>query len=266
MAGLNFKMTFAGGETIDLTSATVNPDAAPTATPREGGFVLRNRWNCDNLSAANKQTFGPFGAGVTASATSANVIRIMKVPKRTILRGPVNVVAVASETIPGHGMLGAATKASLDAAFTAGVLGFTVQAFNDNSQTAASIKTHTAATWGGTSTNPGCVLGGIPIQLADSLNGAFEASMVEKVDTSMTTPWLGMVNRTGGGAIGTGGGVYPGADMYLPYGGYVAMILGPYNVALGAMASSKGAAEAKGLYGYLTGTWDVSIPATYVPE
>lgn len=267
-AGFNFKMTTTTGETIDLTSTTVNPDAAPTATPREGGFVLRNRWNCDNLSTANKQTFGPFSASVTASATSANIIRIMRVPKRTILQAPVHVVAVESQTIPGHACLGANTKADLDSAMAAAVLGFSVHAYNDNSQTAASIKYHTAATFGGSSTNVACVLGAIPIAKADSHGMGFEASLVEKIDTSMTLPWLGMVNQTG--LIGGDGDLYPSPKranrVYLPYGGYVTMALGPYGIATGAMKNSTGAAAAKGLYGYLTGTWDVSIPATYVPE
>ena len=39
----------------DLTDVTVNPEAAPTSTPRQGGFTLRNRVNFANVSAANKK-------------------------------------------------------------------------------------------------------------------------------------------------------------------------------------------------------------------
>ena len=148
-AGLNFKFTTSSGEIINLTSTAVNPDAAPEATPRQGGFTVRNRWNCNNLAAANKQTFGPFSASITASAKSANIIKVLKVPDRTLVKGPVHVFAVKSETIPGHATLGAATKASLNSAGAAGVLAFTAYAYNDPSHTAASLKRHIATTING---------------------------------------------------------------------------------------------------------------------
>lgn len=261
-AGLSFKFTTTAGEVIDLTSATVNPEAAGHVTPREGGFVIRNRWNCDKLAAADKQTFGPMSASVTASATSANIIKVLKVPKRTLVKGPVRVMAVASETIPGHAVLGAATKASLNSAGAAGVLGFTGYAYNDNSQTAASLKRHVATAIYGNTVVAGCALGGIPIQKFDSHNGAFEASLVEAVDTSMTAPWLGKVNA----AINAASAKWTPAELYFPYGGYVTLTIGPNNTALGAMASSKGASQAKGLYGYMTGVWEVQADAMYVPE
>lgn len=263
-AGTNFKFTTTAGEVIDLTNPTYNPDAAPEATPRQGGFVLRNRWNCDNLAAAYKQTFGPFSASVTASATSANIIKVLKVPKRTLVKGPVNVFAVASQTIPGHATTGAATAASLNSAGAAGILGFTAYAYNDNSQTAASIKRSVRTTVDGATVLAGCILGGIELQKFDaSTDGAFEASLVEKVDTSMTSPWLGRVDQI----KKIGSTTYPDdVEVYFPYGGFVTMTIGPNNTALGAMASSKGATQAKGLYGYLTGVWEVQAKATYVPE
>ena len=260
-AGLNFKFTVTGGETIDLTDPAVNVDAAPEVTPRQGGFVIRNRWNCSNLAAANKQTFGPMSASVTASATSANIIRVLKVPARTLVKAPVEVFAIASETIPGHAVTGAATAASLNSAGAAGVLGFTGYAFTKADKSAGAR--HVATSVLGNTVLAGAPLGGIPIQKFDSGTlGIFEASLVEAVDASMTLPTLGRVNA----AYNQASTISGPADLYFPYGGYITMSIGPNAVALGAMASSKGAAEAKGLYGALSGTWEVQAVCQYVPE
>lgn len=262
--GMNFKFTATTGETIDLTDPTVNPDAAPTATPREGGFVLRNRWNCSNLATANKQTFGPFSASIAASATSANIIRVLKVPARTMVKGPIRVFAVASETIPGHVTAGAATAASLDSAGAVGVLGFTLQNYNDPSFTAAAMVRYVGTSINGNTVLAGAGLGSIGLQKFDSgVAGIFEASQVEKVDASMTAPTLGRVNLLGGNAASTN--TVP-TDIYSPYGGFVTLTIGPNATALGKMANSKGAAEAKGLYGSLSGSWEVQADCMYVPE
>lgn len=262
-AGLNFKFTVTSGENINLTSVAVNPDAAPESTPRQGGFTIRNRWNCDSLSAANKQTFGPFSASITASAKSANTIKVLKVPERTYVKAPVRVFAVKSETIPGHATLGAATKASLNSAGAAGVLGFTGYAYNDPSHTAASMVRFIGTTLCGQTVLAGCALGGVNIAKFDSHGGGFDTGLVEKVDSSMTAPALGMVNA----AVNAASAKYTEAGgLYFPYGGYVTLTIGPNATALGAMASSKGASQAKGLYGYLTGTWEVQADCQYVPE
>lgn len=262
-AGLNFKFTTSSGEIIDLTSTSVNPDAAPEATPRQGGFTIRNRWNCNNLSAANKQTFGPFSASITASAKSANIIKVLKVPERTLVKAPVSIFAVKSETIPGHATLGAATKASLNSAGAAGVLGFTAYAYKTPSQSAPSMVRFVGTTLNGQTVAAGCALGGVNIAKFDSHGGGFDTGLVEAVDASMTAPTLGMVNAAANAASAKYTAV---TGLYFPYGGFVTMTLGPNNTALGAMASSKGASQAKGLYGYMTGTWEVQADCTYVPE
>ena len=261
-AGLNFKFTTSSGEIIDLTSTAVNPDAAPAATPRVGGFTLRNRWNCDNLAAANKQTFGPMSASVTASAKSANIIKVVKVPERTLVKAPIRVYAVASETIPGHATLGAATKASLNDAGAAGVLGFTGWAYKTPSHVASSVVRHVGTTIKGQTVLAGAALGGVPIAKFDSHGGGFESGLVEAIDASMTAPALGQVNA----GVNAASTKYTPAELYFPYGGYVTLTLGPNATALGAMASSKGASQAKGLYGYMTGTWEVQADCQYIPE
>jgi len=78
----NLKLTIATfANAKNLQSTTVNPNAAPVATPREGGFTLRNRvsWAACNSSAAT--TIGT----IAASAATATNIQILQVPKRTIL-------------------------------------------------------------------------------------------------------------------------------------------------------------------------------------
>ena len=260
-AGHNYKFTTTTGETIDLTDPSVNPMAAPEVTPRQGGFVIRNRWNCDNLSAANKQTFGPFSASVTASATSANIIRVLKVPSRTLVKSPVEVFAIASQTIPGHKVTGAATAASLNSAGAAGILGFTGYTYTKPARTAGTRFITTACP--GTTVLAGCALGGVPLQKFDaSTDGVFEASLVEAIDASVTAPTLGRVNAAANMASQKQGL----ADLYFPYGGYVTMTLGPNAIALGVMASSKGATQSKGLYGYMSGTWEVQAECQYIPE
>jgi hypothetical protein len=201
-------------------------------------------------------------ASVTASATSANVIKVLKVPERTLVTAPVHVFAVASQTIPGHATLGAATKASLNSAGAAGVLGFTGWQYKDPSQTAASAVRFIGTTINGQTVLAGAALGGVNIAKMDSHGGGFDTGLVEKIDSTMTAPNLGRVNA----AVNAASTKFTPAELYFPYGGFVTLTLGPNATALGAMASSKGASQAKGLYGYMTGVWEVMADCMYVPE
>jgi hypothetical protein len=115
MAQKNYVIT-AYASTINLTTTTLNPDAAPIATPRPGGFVIRNRWNCANLTTANKTTLQAITSAKASSdslASFANLFRVVAVPKRTLVKS-VNVFAVESTSIPQHAASGAATPASVD--------------------------------------------------------------------------------------------------------------------------------------------------------
>ena len=271
-AGLNMKFTTSSGSTVDLTSVSVNSGAAPESTPRQGGFTLRNRVNFSNVAAANKKTF-TFDSSASNSGASqaANKFRVLSVPVRTLVKGPVRVFAVESQTIPGHAVASATTAADLNSALAAGVIGFSGDAYKKKTSgiIQTSIVYNADATFGGSSTTEGAALGRIPIQKADAGTLAiFEGSMVEAVDASMTKPWLGqvMLGGTGNGAVGTGSAVYPGGDMYFPHGGFVTMALGPSGVALGAMASSKGKASAKGMVGSLSGVWEIQAECQYIPE
>jgi hypothetical protein len=184
------------------------------------------------------------------------------VPYRTLVKAPVRVFAIEGETIPGHAVAGATTKADLNSLGAAGVLGFTAYAYNDTSQTEASIKRHVATTIYGNTVLAGCPLGGINIAKFDSMGGAFDAGLVEAVDTSMTAPWLAKVDA----GVNAASAKFTPAEVYFPFGGYVSMSLGPNNTALGVMASSKGAASVTGMYGILSGTWEVEANCEYIPE
>ena len=98
----------ASGSTIDLTSTTVNPDAAPTSTPRQGGFTLRNRWNGTTLantsvgsnSVANNNMYTCAGLpGSSSNTEPVNTMKILEVPERTYVKD-LHVYAVKSETAP----------------------------------------------------------------------------------------------------------------------------------------------------------------------
>ena len=264
MAQINYKFTVSSGSVVDLTSTSVNDIAAPTTTPRQGGFTLRNRINFTNIATANKRTFGPITSAAKATAgQNCNQLRVLQVPKRTWVK-QVTVHAVESETVPGHLLAGAANASTTDAMLTAGIIGVNGAFYNDGSQTASSIKLCVAAPVGGrlAGTGAGAQFGGIHIQKADAGTlGIFTASQIEAVDSSMTAPWLGGIRPH----ITSTSVDYVGNGQYFPHGGFIYLALGPHSTALGAGGSDSGAG-AVGMYGTLTGTWDVMADAYYVPE
>lgn len=120
------KFTLASGSTHDLTSVAINPNAAPVATPREGGFVLRNRikWGSVNSSAE-----------LTADGSAnANVLRILQVPKRTIIRA-LSFHVVPGSTAATHAFTSGGSSAGSAAKFQVGA-----DMYKTASQVASSIK------------------------------------------------------------------------------------------------------------------------------
>jgi hypothetical protein len=78
--------------TYDLTDPDVNPGAVNQATPREGGFTLRNRMNFANITAPT-----------VATGCVANVLKVLKIPKRTVIRN-LRLHAIRGTTAPTHGI------------------------------------------------------------------------------------------------------------------------------------------------------------------
>jgi hypothetical protein len=89
--------------TVNLQDPTINPQAAPISTPRQGGFTLRNRWKCANLTTANRSLFettdwSSTGSGSDASL-AATMLQAITVPKRTLVKD-MTLFAVVGEAGP----------------------------------------------------------------------------------------------------------------------------------------------------------------------
>ena len=135
MANLKLNLvTFASAK--NLQSTAINPNAAPIATPREGGFTLRNRINFSSLNSSAAKTMG----AISTSVATATNLQILEVPKRTLLR------CLTFQTVPGstavaHAFSIATAHASgaKSAKFEIGVAGF-----KEASQKVASVKASTS--------------------------------------------------------------------------------------------------------------------------
>lgn len=113
--------------TYDLTDTDINPGAVNQATPREGGFILRNRMDFDNITAPTCIT-----------GKIANVLKILKVPKRTVIR-EVRFHAIRGKTAPTHSITKGSSAAS--SAASGAVMGVGGIWYTDASQTASSAVT-----------------------------------------------------------------------------------------------------------------------------
>lgn len=259
--GIAYKFKTDSGSTVDLTSTSVNPEAAPTSTPRQGGFTLRNRVNFTNITTANKTTFTI--ASQSSAAQAANVFRVLEVPYRTVVND-VKIFAVKSETIPGHTLTDSTESSAGSSFLKSAVIGLdgelrTKPESSASYAAASHIKIHATAI---NSAAAGGNFGVIPLQNKAAL-GVFEASKVLAVDNSLSTAAKAIRGRVLTEQTVAGSGVAAaGAPMYFPLGGYVYMALGPYNTATGSAGSStNNSATAT-----LTGTWDFQANCQYVPE
>jgi hypothetical protein len=259
---VNFKLNIGSGVNIDLTDPDVNPQAAPTSTPRQGGFTLRNRVNFANVSAANKQAF-KINATPSSASQDANVLRVLEVPERTLITD-FDVFAIKSATIPGFGPQGSQPATPGGSMLASAIIGFdaelNVKPTSSASYAAASHLLPLFVTQNGG--GKGATLGQIAIQNYTA-SWAFEANQVVAVDSMMSTAANAIRGRvlteravTGSGVVGAS------AKLYFPLGGYVYMALGPDSTALGSAGSSTAAST----IGEFTGTWDFQAQCQYVPE
>ena len=245
----------------DLTDTSVNPDAAPTTTPRQGGFTLRNRINFDNVAAGNKTLYTITKA---TAATAGNILAVLEVPERVLVKS-VKVFAVKSADIPGCSMYDVSGSAGATASgLAASHLGAThinigalqrSKPLDDDSYVAASHLDVQNGAVGGTAA--GGQFGVIATQVAVTTNGVFSASLVEKIDSSMTAPELGqVVTRQADSTT-----LVTGTEGYFPLGGYVTIQSTP-----GAGGSaSDGVGSFTGDHLRLTGTWEIQADCMYVP-
>jgi len=265
---------------IDLTDTDVNPNAAPTATPRQGGFVLRNRINFDEVSAANKSMWIIASAELTGDAV--NNFYALEVPERTFVKN-VKLFAVADETVPCFRVVGA--KAS-NASINASDMNLSALCFGANrnkvptssaSYAAASDLVNITALNSVADDGAGAVTGSVFGQTmlnviasdatwSSNINMVFVDRFVA-IDSSIassTKPMKTAIKFTQPGSTD----IEDPLGEYFPYGGFVNMRLGPWNTSLASDAS-----EAAGYYAASTaatfsmhGTWEIQAECQYVPE
>jgi hypothetical protein len=280
---ITWDMTSASNK--DYTATTTNPDAAPTATPRMGGFVLRNRWNGTNLVSGNTWDATLSGASLVASQT-VNRVLVLEVPRRVAVND-IKVYGVTSATVPNHQIKKNASSATWSTAAALKMNGnfglgqFSAYAYRQNGQTTA----HSfASKQGSSSATVGGYFGAMTYSGNTAANyGKFVANglqwAMEKIDSSITAPfktftdvsWHGLQGGLAAAALSaaTSTGVeakwHPNLHRpayFFPFGGYVTFHLGPLSVA----ASSASVAGSGASNGKFTGTWEIQANANYIPE
>lgn len=256
-----FKVDNTSASTIhDLTSTTINPDAAMDSTPRQGGFTLRNKCNFANVPAANAKTFTIASASKSSASQTANTFRWLKVPRRTLVKG-IRVMAIESASVPAHTV--SATD-STSAGMGAAQLGFSGEVYKKSSSGTAGTLTMVTGVppvvASLASTHAGGALGALalnPLKTTKcSLEHAFKSvdGSIASVSTGRVTHWEGNFSKS---SI-----AYSPEGVYFPYGGYVTMAMGPYDVAVGNVSSANMASKS----GVVSGTWEVQADCFYVPE
>ena len=213
--------------TYDLTTTATNNGAAAEVTPREGGFVARNRINFANVTAP------------TLTNKVMNVLRLLKIPKRTVVTD-LFLIAPAGTAGVTHN-----TNSKSVASATAGI-GF--YAFKSASQTADASHTSVDAD------------GFAKATLAKS---KIHTSSVLALPGDPETSPKAAIRWVGAGIAGEnngwadGGGDQQGG-MYFPYGGYVT-----FQILAGKGASSIAASSLDGAF---SGVLEVAAKGFKVPE
>jgi hypothetical protein len=243
----------------DLTDTDINPGAAPTSTPRQGGFTLRNRVNFSNVPASDNKLFTLTGG---TAATTGRLLRVLEVPKRTLINC-VSVFAVEGETVPGTvivGSSGGIHASALDtAAIGLGVEQRSVPENDDSYDADAHLDIQLTAQDG---MGAGAQFGEFALEAAGaSVDGCgFSSAQIEAIDGSMTAPELG---RGVTQVSGTGSAIYYSAPAYFPHGGFV--YLGMTDVVTGSNSDTS-SGKGTGTYLKALGTWDFQASCNYVPE
>ena len=225
----NLKLTL--GSAVNMQSTAINPNAAPVATPRQGGFTLRNRINWANVNSSAATTIGTI-ASHEAAATN---YYLMEVPKRTVLRG------LAFMRVPGQTAVAHAfdytSKVSSAHASTAKSAKFEigVAAYKSASQKASSIKASTT---------------GLHASIAVTKKTGVIASTFGA--SSASTPYAFAVNHTTSNQR---------EGISFPYGGFVTMA---FKTGSSAVTSYDKSSAITG--GTFTGQFEVQADCGYIPE
>jgi hypothetical protein len=264
--------------TIDLTDTDVNPQAAPTSTPRQGGFTLRNRVNFANVSDANKTMMTWNDALCTTLPTVP--MFILEVPERVFVKD-LFVFAVVGEAVPSLDLNYIAAPANSD--LTSLTLDFGAyrnrKKTNSASYAVASDLSRITTVPAGQASAVGGVSGGNVfgnLTLKVSTNELIFVEGWDAIDGSLATPAEPMqtvrrLRNTATSALGSSS-----ADLaqyaegeYFPYGGYVEMHFGPWNTSFSASNINSGAeyyAASTGATIFGEGVWEFQANCMYVPE
>lgn len=267
----------------DLTSVATNPNAAPTATPRQGGFVLRNRVDFDNVAAASKSMWIIDDA--TFNDDAVNMFRILEVPERTYV-SKVKIFGIKDATPPQLRFAGA--KGSSNSSLTASDMDAAALCFgayrNKKPTSHASyveashlvmLTTVNGEADDGAGAVAGSVFGQTMLNVVAS-DGLWSSNaniiMVDqftKIDSSIGSP-LEPMNTAKKITQPGSTDIEDPIGEYFPYGGYVTMFLGPFNASLtNSIASGKSAAffsSPSVATLSLHGTWELQADCQYVPE
>jgi hypothetical protein len=241
-------LTFAWGSASsaslvkDLTDAAVNPYAVEPATPRVGGFVMRQRFNGASVNTVN---VGGITNSTSSTSAVANRIYVLDIPRRTLLTD-LRVYAVAGKTAPNHKNVHVTnqTTAATSSDLLSVDLGFFPQQIKQVDVTSGAR----SISWD----SIGSTIGKAG-DLVKPGNSAVQGSIASWVGT------LSAYSTATSSAASTMKAITTTAT-YFPNGGR--LVLG----VSGGGASKAHSTNAASYSMELTGTWEVQAECKYVPE
>lgn len=264
---VDLSLTSTSATTYDLTSTTSNVDAAPTTTPRQGGFTLRNRWNCSNLAADAQKFFATsdWGAASTSSVTlAANKFKVLEVPKRTLIKG-LHLFAPTGETKPDikmyySGSAGSSVAFSANDNVTNPDVYFYAVGYKSASQSSLAAYSNWRAighlgcndTDGANSDTDGNLIG-------SHLAASWSTSSASSISVPTNTHFELMLGQVADNAVDAGG--YRDTA-YLPHGGFVVM----RTASTIEVGDSRTGANIAKWDQRMSGVWEVQADCMYVPE
>jgi hypothetical protein len=238
----------------NLTTTVLNAEAAPEATPRLGGFVLRNRLDAAVISVADRRLI-PLSCVYSTTKIRANQLQVLSVPKRTLVKS-VNVFSVAGETKPGFKYTHTtADKSTTDSDFVATTLNFTAVAYKSADQ--SSLATPDDGVFGAMSLD---ALASSTSVITSGISGSLLATLASSSISTPTQAYYPVVAATTLSSSVADAGTY-GGKAYFPFGGFVVM---NQDGSSAAHASSDSRMNLE--TSHLNGVWEIQAECEYVPE
>jgi len=243
------------GSLVDLTSVSVNPDAAPETTPRQGGFTLRNRFGAGLADLLS--TSAVTGA---SSAIADNPVAVLNVPARTLVTG-LHLFSVPGETAPDI----TASVASSSSISSDGDYDFSLKFYAQpitKIATSSGVKTNTYQSQATITGTLGQILLDEAKSAANAMNQTITGSqpiVVSAEASTTTTPHLGHLEIVDapGSSNGRDAGSYF-IPRYFPHGGRINMVLSSTVKDSDAFMQNVSVTNA--------GVWEIKATAEYVPE